>query len=133
VLSGRKHQRDSNTFLSEDMSYRLVSELVAHGGPVRCLSLGAQNELISGCQADAPNVRRWKLLLPFDESVNGSSGSGYIPSSSSSSNSFHSNSATSMSTLPEFEEIGKEISHSHWVTAVTSLAPNLNSTFPQGV
>eukprot|EP00605_Chrysophyceae_sp_TOSAG23-4_P001333 GSChrysophyteH1.ASY1.ANO1.1450.1 assembled CDS len=88
-----------NTHYRGKMSYKLVSELHGHTGPVRCLALGPKGELISGCQADAPNARTWRLLLPKQ------------PGS----------------------KFGSAISHSHWVTATTSLPAGVNETYPAGV
>ena len=31
----------------------------AHDGPVRSLSIGPSGEVVSGCQSDNPNLRRW--------------------------------------------------------------------------
>jgi hypothetical protein len=39
--------------------YSLVGELNAHDGPVRALARGPFDEVISGCQSNTPNVRRW--------------------------------------------------------------------------
>ncbi len=51
--------------------YFLVNSLLAHDGPIRCLSIGPEeNEILTGCQSDAPNLRRWRLsadLLSFEE------------------------------------------------------------------
>lgn len=45
-----------------EKEYQLINVLLAHDGPVRCLSLGiASNEILTGCQSDAPNLRRWRL------------------------------------------------------------------------
>ena len=43
--------------------YKLVCELYAHEGPVRCLSLGPSGELVSGCQTEVPNIRRWNVVV----------------------------------------------------------------------
>jgi len=45
-----------------DEPYKLVSELYAHDGPVRCISLGPNGEIVTGCQSDAPSMRRWALV-----------------------------------------------------------------------
>ena len=98
------------------MSYSLVCELKAHDGPVRCLDISSNScEIISGCQANVPNVRRWALLKPIKGS-----------SSSSSSN-------ISPNLLPDLVEIGAEIQHNHWVVACTTLEAGINQTYPQGV
>lgn len=49
--------------------YRLVNELHAHDGPVRTLSQGHMHEVISGCQSNSPNIRRWALSQLPDNSV----------------------------------------------------------------
>jgi WD40 repeat protein len=42
--------------------YRLIHSIFAHDGPVRSLTLGpTENEIVTGCQSDSPNVRRWRL------------------------------------------------------------------------
>mmetsp|Transcript_26543 Transcript_26543/g.25403 ORF Transcript_26543/g.25403 Transcript_26543/m.25403 type:complete len:784 (+) Transcript_26543:191-2542(+) len=41
--------------------YALVGECYAHDGPVRSLCIGPLGELISGCQSDSPNAKRWSL------------------------------------------------------------------------
>jgi len=71
--------------------YRLVCELYAHEGPVRALCLGPAGELVSGCQANSPNVRRWFVAQNEESRV------------------------------PELTEVGSAIPHDHWVTAVTHL------------
>lgn len=103
--------------LPTTMSYVLVNELHAHTGPVRCLNLGLENELVSGCQADAPCVKRWKVRLPRPSAASSSSSSSY-----------------SSSSLPELECVdGSEIMHNHWVVSCTTLSPGINSTYPQGL
>ena len=84
--------------------YRLVCELYAHEGPVRCLSLGPSGEIVSGSSADMPNIRRWRV-------TSGSS-----------------------SGLPELFEEGSSVPHDHWVMALTLLPSGLPSQpmFPQG-
>lgn len=51
--------------------YVLVNTFLAHDGPVRCISVGPRDgEILTGCQSDAPTLRRWKLaadLLSFEE------------------------------------------------------------------
>ncbi len=42
--------------------FKIVSSLLAHdGGPVRSLSNGPVGEIVSGCQSDNPNSRRFLL------------------------------------------------------------------------
>ena len=84
------------------MAYQLVSELYAHAGPVRSLGIGPSGEVVSGCQADSPNIRRWQLRLSAE------------------------------SQAPELAEVGTSIQHDHWVTAVTSLGPGVNDMYPEG-
>ena len=40
--------------------------------------------------------------------------------------------ASTLNALPDFVEVGTEILHDHWVTAVTTLAPSVNETYPDG-
>lgn len=40
--------------------FRLINAWLAHDGPVRCVAIGPDGELATGCQSDAPNLRRWK-------------------------------------------------------------------------
>lgn len=82
--------------------YYLVSELHAHDGPVRSLSLGVNGEIISGSQANSPSVRRWFVQ------------SGQVASGE----------------LPTLLEAGDCLYHSHWVTALTHLEANLVPAFP---
>ena len=85
------------------MSYQLVSELYAHEGPVRSLCIGPNGELVSGCQADSPNIRRWAIRV------------------------------NAHSQMPELGEVGTSIQHDHWVTALTSLsASDGNEMYPHG-
>ena len=97
--------------------FSLVSELHAHAGPVRSMALGPVGELISGCQADAPEIRRFVLS-------GGGSSAGVSGSSSSSSSSPE---------VPDLIAMGESILHDHWVTAVTSLKPGVNENYPQGL
>lgn len=73
--------------------FRLINAVLAHDGPVRCVTLGPNNEIVTGCQSDAPTVRRWI--------ENGDS----------------------------WEEVGESILHDHWVTAATSLKPDISREF----
>ncbi len=42
--------------------YRLVQSIYAHDGPIRSIAIGpTENEIVTGSQADAPNIRRWRL------------------------------------------------------------------------
>lgn len=41
--------------------YALVGECYAHDGPVRSLCIGPLGEVISGCQSDSPNAKRWSI------------------------------------------------------------------------
>lgn len=46
--------------------YRLINTILAHDGPIRCITKGpTSGEIITGCQSDAPHVRRWKLSADF--------------------------------------------------------------------
>ena len=92
--------------------YVLVSEIFAHSGPVRSLSMGPLGEIVSGCQgqADAANVRRWAIFT-------GGSGGGADDSSAA---------------TPGLEELGEPIQHDKWVTALTHLAPGAHPRFPEG-
>ncbi len=51
--------------------YQLIQTVFAHDGPIRSVTYGpTENEIITGCQADAPNIRRWRLskdLLQIEE------------------------------------------------------------------
>lgn len=48
--------------------FKLIHALFAHDGPIRCACEGpTENEIITGCQADAPNLRRWKFSKDFLE------------------------------------------------------------------
>lgn len=48
------------------LDYLLINATVAHDGPVRCISLGpGENEIVTGCQSDAPNLRRWRISADF--------------------------------------------------------------------
>lgn len=51
--------------------YRLIQCVFAHDGPIRSVYLGpTENEIITGCQADSPNIRRWRLsndLMQIEE------------------------------------------------------------------
>lgn len=50
----------------EDSKYVLINSIVAHDGPVRSICAGlADGEIITGCQSDAPNIRRWRLSSDF--------------------------------------------------------------------
>ena len=40
--------------------YRLIHSVLAHDGPIRCIAVAYNGELITGCQSDSPNFRRWK-------------------------------------------------------------------------
>lgn len=46
-----------------DGPYRVINSIIAHdGGPIRSITLGPHDdELITGCQSDAPNLKRWKI------------------------------------------------------------------------
>lgn len=51
-----------------DGPYRLISEVHAHSGPVRSIcQVPNAASVITGCQADSPNVRAWNLSLPSIE------------------------------------------------------------------
>ena len=39
--------------------YQIINALHAHDGPVRCAMVRNDGEIITGCQSDAPNFRRW--------------------------------------------------------------------------
>eukprot|EP01038_Epipyxis_sp_PR26KG_P006801 gene6801-9316_t len=40
--------------------YKLINSIHAHDGPIRCLTLGPnEQELVTGNQSDNPNMRRW--------------------------------------------------------------------------
>ena len=51
--------------------YRLIQTVFAHDGPIRSVAQGpTENEIITGCQADSPNIRRWRLskdLMEIEE------------------------------------------------------------------
>jgi len=50
--------------------YQLLNALFAHDGPIRCACNGpTENEIITGCQGDVPNLRRWKLTNDFTDAV----------------------------------------------------------------
>lgn len=83
--------------------YRLVSELYAHSGPVRSLSLSPSGDIVSGSQADSPNIRMWHLGQNAE------------------------------SNAPELSEVGVAIPHDHWVTALTRLPSGSgNAMYPGG-
>jgi WD40 repeat protein len=42
-------------------SYRIIGESYAHDGPIRCMSIGPLGEVVTGCQSDSPNVKRWTI------------------------------------------------------------------------
>lgn len=42
-----------------DGPYQLVNSLLAHDGPIRSFCQGPSGEIVTGCQADSPCVRRW--------------------------------------------------------------------------
>ena len=42
-------------------SYAIVGEVYAHDGPIRSLCIGPLGELVSGCQSDSPQVKRWTI------------------------------------------------------------------------
>ena len=51
--------------------YRLINSVHIHDGPIRCLSVISNTsegsvEIFSGCQSDAPNVRKWNLFKKSD-------------------------------------------------------------------
>lgn len=51
---------------SSDKKYILLNSIVAHDGPVRCIGIGpGEREIVSGCQSDAPNLRRWRLSSDY--------------------------------------------------------------------
>jgi hypothetical protein len=79
--------------MSNAGSFLLIHSILAHDGPVRCVAVGPNSELISGCQSDSPNFRRWK------ESTD------------------------------SWEEVGQAVVHDHWVTAITSLDPDISREF----
>ena len=43
--------------------YRVINSVIAHdGGPIRSIALGPnEGELVTGCQSDAPSLKRWKI------------------------------------------------------------------------
>jgi phospholipase A-2-activating protein len=41
--------------------YGIVGEVYAHDGPIRSLCIGPLGELVSGCQSDSPQVKRWTI------------------------------------------------------------------------
>lgn len=44
------------------MMFKIVSAIHAHGGgPIRSLTTGPVGEIVSGCQSDNPNTRRFLL------------------------------------------------------------------------
>ena len=47
-----------------DGPYRLISELHAHPGPVRSITCtgGDTVLIVTGCQSDSPNIKKWSLL-----------------------------------------------------------------------
>lgn len=42
-----------------DGPYQLINSLHSHDGPIRSLCMGPSGEIVTGCQADSPCVRRW--------------------------------------------------------------------------
>lgn len=42
-------------------SYRIIGESYAHDGPIRCMSIGPLGEVVTGCQSDSPNIKRWAI------------------------------------------------------------------------
>eukprot|EP01032_Pedospumella_encystans_P033667 gene33667-38047_t len=45
--------------MATSLDYLIINALHAHDGPVRCAVVGNNSEIITGCQSDAPNYRRW--------------------------------------------------------------------------
>ena len=45
--------------MSQENPYKLVNSLHAHDGPIRSITIGPSGEIVTGCQSDAPNLRRW--------------------------------------------------------------------------
>ncbi len=48
--------------MSKPNLYLLINSIVAHDGPIRSIAIGPnENEILTGCQSDSPNLRRWRL------------------------------------------------------------------------
>lgn len=45
--------------MATSSDYQLINALHAHDGPIRCAVVSNSGEIITGCQSDAPNFRRW--------------------------------------------------------------------------
>ena len=41
--------------------YCIVGEIYAHDGPIRSLSAGTEGQIVSGCQSDSPNAKKWTI------------------------------------------------------------------------
>jgi WD40 repeat protein len=80
--------------------YQLVEALHAHDGPIRCVSIGPNNEILTGCQSDAPNFRVWRMSSSGELTEASSTGSG----------------------APGPGAPGAPVYHDHWVVAITALA-----------
>lgn len=52
--------------MSASASFRLINSLHAHEGPIRCVAFGPHGIIVTGCQSDAPNMKRW---LNTEESI----------------------------------------------------------------
>jgi len=45
--------------MSNPPDFQIINALHAHDGPIRCATIRNNGEIITGCQSDAPNFRRW--------------------------------------------------------------------------
>ena len=55
--------------MTTSQDYQLVNSLHAHEGPIRCAVVTDSGEIITGCQSDAPNFRRWLLSAESIEEI----------------------------------------------------------------
>jgi phospholipase A-2-activating protein len=100
-------------------SYRLINEQYAHAGPIRFITF-KKIFIIYNYKLFINFVNRCVSMGPLGETVSGSQAD--APSVR----------RWMIKDRSVFEEIGEQLFHDHWITAITCLSPGIHQVFPEG-